>query len=126
MNAPDEIRIATLELLARIGVPDAEREKPQRLTVSLTMEPVNDFTALNDDLARTLDYASVAAAIRELAAARPRRLIETLAEEIAQLVLSRFQCRHVAIELRKYILPETEYVSVRLRRTKFPHPSRTP
>ena len=37
MNPPDEIRIASLELRAHVGVPAAERKKAQRLTVSLTM-----------------------------------------------------------------------------------------
>jgi FolB domain-containing protein len=126
MNAPDEIRIASLELEACVGVPDDERAKPQRLTVSLTIVPARDFAGLDDDITRTVDYAAVTAAIRALAAARPRRLIETLAEEIAQLVLERFGCRHVDLELRKYILPETEYVAVRLRRTKSPLSPRSP
>jgi len=126
MNAPDEIRIASLELQACLGVPDAERAKPQRLTVSLTIVPAHDFSAMDDDISRTVDYAAVATVIRELAAARPRRLIETLAGEIADAVLDQFACRHVALELRKYILPETEYVAVRLRRTKFPLPPRSP
>lgn len=126
MNEPDEICIAALELQACVGVPDDERSKPQRLTVSLTMVPAQDFTGLADDLARTVDYAAVALAIRELASVRPRRLIETLAEEIAQLVLARFACRHVTLELRKFILPETEYVAVRLRRGLCPPPPRSP
>ena len=120
MNPPDEIRIASLELKARIGVPAAERKKAQRLTVSLTMVPVHEFGAMDDDVSRTIDYAAVSKAIKELAAAKPRKLIETLAEEIAELVLDDFVCRHVALELRKYVLPDTEYVAVRLRRTKFP------
>ncbi len=124
MNALDEIRIASLELRAHIGVPAAERKKAQRLTVSLTMVPVHQFGAMDDDVVNTIDYAAVAKAIRKLAAERPRKLIETLAEEIAELVLDRFVCRHVALELRKYVLPETEYVAVRLRRTKFPPSTR--
>ncbi len=120
MNPPDEIRIASLELRAHVGVPAAERKKAQRLTVSLTMVPVHEFGAMDDDVVNTIDYAAVAKAIRKLAAERPRKLIETLAEEIAELVLDQFVCRHVALELRKYVLPETEYVAVRLRRTKFP------
>ncbi len=126
MNAPDEIRIASLELRAHVGVPAAERKKAQRLTVSLTMVPVHEFGAMDDDVVNTIDYAAVAKAIRKLAAERPRKLIETLAEEIAELVLDQFVCRHVALELRKYVLPETEYVAVRLRRTKFPPSPRKP
>jgi len=120
MNPPDEIRIASLELQAHIGVTAAERKKAQRLTVSLTMVPVHEFGAMDDDVAKTIDYAAVAKAIQELAADRPRKLIETLAEDIAELVLDDFVCRHVALELRKYVMKDTEYVAVRLRRTKFP------
>ena len=90
MNPPDEIRIASLELRAHVGVPAAERKKAQRLTVSLTMVPVHEFGAMDDDVARTIVSAAVAKAIRALAAERPRKLIETLAEEIAQLVLDDF------------------------------------
>ncbi len=54
------------------------------------MVPVHEFGAMDDDVARTIDYAAVAKAIRALAAERPRKLIETLAEEIAQLVLDDF------------------------------------
>jgi FolB domain-containing protein len=120
MNPPDEIRIASLELQAHIGVTPAERKKPQRLTVSLTMVPVHEFGAMDDDVAKTIDYAAVSKAIQELATEKPRKLIETLAEDIAELVLDDFVCRHVALELRKYVMKDTEYVAVRLRRTKFP------
>jgi 7,8-dihydroneopterin aldolase/epimerase/oxygenase len=114
---PDTIHIADLELSARIGVPDEERAATQRLTASLTLEPVRDFRALGDDLARTVDYFAVCEAVKALAAARPRRLIETLAEDIATYLLERFPLTAVEVDLRKYILPDTEYVGVRIRRT---------
>lgn len=112
----DEIVIEQLELSAHIGVPDEERTQPQRLTVSLRMEPVRGFAELGDDLARTVDYFAVSQAVKTLAAARPRRLIETLAEEIAALVLRDFAVAAVEVELRKFILPDTAHVAVRLRR----------
>jgi dihydroneopterin aldolase len=113
---PDTIHIAQLELRAHIGVPDDERAASQRLTVSLTLEPVRSFDHLDDDLAKTVDYFAVCEAVKALAAARPRKLIETLAEEIAALVLERFTVRAVEVVLRKYILPDTAHVAVRLRR----------
>ena len=112
----DSIHIEQLELLAHIGVPDEERAAAQRLTANLVLEPARGFDALDDDIASTVDYFTVCQAVRELAAAQPRKLIETLAEEIARLLLSRFPLSAVQVEVRKYILPETQYVAVRLRR----------
>jgi FolB domain-containing protein len=112
----DRIHLEQLELTACIGVPEEERAAPQRLTVSLTLEPRRDFRALGDDLAKTVDYFAVGERVKALASARPRKLIETLAEEIAALVLERFAVRAVEVELRKYILPDAAYVAVRVRR----------
>jgi dihydroneopterin aldolase len=112
----DAIHIEGLELSAHIGVPEEERAAAQRLTATLVLEPVRGFGDLGDEIANTVDYFAVCAAVRALVAARPRRLIETLAEEIAQLVLARFQVSAVEVEVRKYILPDTQYVAVRVRR----------
>ena len=114
----DTIRISQLELHAHIGVPDEERAAPQRLTVNLTLEPARPLSGLDDDLARTVDYFAVCRAVQALAAGRPSKLIETLAGEIAALVLARFAVSAVEVELRKYILPDTQFVAVTLRREK--------
>ena len=42
--------------------------------------------------------------------------METLAEEIAADLLGSFPIRRVAVEVRKFILPETDYVAVRIDR----------
>jgi 7,8-dihydroneopterin aldolase/epimerase/oxygenase len=115
---PELIHVEQLELLARLGVPDDERATPQRLALNLTIEPENDFRALDDRIENTVDYFLVAQTVQRLAAARPRRLLETLAEEIAQEVLSRFAVRSVELELRKFVLPDTAFVAVRLRRER--------
>ena len=112
----DGIFISQLEVLARIGVPSAERGALQRLTISLRLIPARGLAALNDDLANTIDYAAVCAAVREEVGGATRRLIETLAGDIATSLLSRFPLKAVEIEVRKYILPDVEYVAVRLRR----------
>ena len=56
-------------------------------------------------------------AIKALAAVSQRCLIETLAEEIATMLLAAYPLAAVEIELRKYILPDTEFVAVRIRRS---------
>ena len=112
----DTIIISGLELTAHIGVPDEERANPQRLTANLRLQPRAGFDGLLDDLHHAVDYYAVSRAVQELAAARPRKLIETLVTELAGMVLERFSVEVVEIELRKYILSDTEYVAVSLRR----------
>ena len=114
--ALDAILVRGLELSAHIGVPDAERVEAQRLTLNLVLQPAGPLSDLGDDLGRTVDYYALTRRVRQLAAARPRKLIETLAEEICACVLNEFSVRAVEVELRKYILPDTEYVAVRLSR----------
>jgi dihydroneopterin aldolase len=113
---PDEIRIEALELSTRIGVPEEERALPQRLTANLLLIPETPFDALADRIENTVDYFQVARCVQEIARSSPRHLIETLVEEIAQTLLARFPLRAVEIELRKYILPDTAHVAVRIRR----------
>ena len=113
---PDLIHIEALEVRSCIGVPEEERAAPQRLTVTLTLEPNADFRALGDRIEATVDYAAVCEAVKALAAERPRRLVETLAEEIAGALLGRFAIRRVAVEVRKFILPETDCVAIRIER----------
>jgi dihydroneopterin aldolase len=115
---PDQILISQLELSSHVGVPDEERALPQRLTASLVLEPRRGFDAVDDQLHNTIDYASLARIVQQIARARPRQLIETLAQEIAAQLLVRFPLAGVEVELRKYILADTEYVAVKLRRER--------
>jgi dihydroneopterin aldolase len=114
----DEIRIQELELLAQVGVPDAERARPQRLTATLILQPLNQFCGLEDDLRRTIDYAAVCAELQHFVARRQDRLIETLASEMAEYLLQRFPLFRVELELRKFVLPETRHVAVRVVRQR--------
>lgn len=115
---PDCIRIESLELTLRIGVPEEERTHPQRLTVSLLLEPIRDFRALDDQLENTVDYFVICESVKALSLARPRLLLETLAGDIATELLARFPLRAVDVDLRKYILPDTVYVAVHIRRER--------
>jgi len=118
MPASDSIEIRRLRVETLIGVPDQERALPQTLLVTVRMTPESGFDALEDEIARTVDYHAVSLEIAELAKTKPRRLIETLAVEIAAQLLERHPLRHVAVSIEKHILPETECVAVHLERTR--------
>ena len=110
----DLIRISDLEIVTAIGVPDEERAKPQTLLLSLDLR-VKDIgpAAFTDNVHLTVDYSKVADRVKTLAAARPRHLLETLAEEIATDVLRSFPVISVRLEVRKfYALPGAHHVAV--------------
>ena len=107
----DCICIKELEVTARIGVPDAERAKSQRLTVSLILWPTNQFDDLADDLTRTANYSAVARVVQKFVDGRADKLIETLADAIASHLLKEFPLRRVQVELRKFVLPNAKFVA---------------
>lgn len=110
----DAIIIEQLELWAFVGVSEEERSVAQRLAVSLEIQPSDGLKGVEDKIENTIDYFEVCQKIQALAAERPRRLIETLAEEMAQLVLDEFPVFSVVVELRKFIMSNTAYVAVRV------------
>ena len=112
------IEIRSLRVLTRIGVPDEERAEPQELRVSVVISAATPFAEMNDEIGRTLDYAALAVGIQALAAARSRRLIETLASDIADHVLENPAAAAVEVTVEKFILPDTECVAVRLHRAR--------
>lgn len=114
----EHIEIRRLAVEALIGVPDEERAAPQTLHLTLHLVPEGPFAGMADDLARTVDYQAVAERVEELAGARPRKLIETLASEVAATVLDEFPVREVRVEIEKRILPRTDCVAVRTVRKK--------
>jgi 7,8-dihydroneopterin aldolase/epimerase/oxygenase len=115
---PDTIEIRRLRVSTLIGVPDEERATPQTLLVTIRMTPSQGFDGLADEISRTIDYYAVSQEIEALAAARPRRLIETLATDIADHLLGNHPLQHVAISIEKHILPNTECVAVHLERNR--------
>lgn len=112
----DKIVISDLEVEARVGVTEAERARPQRLLITVELERDLRQSGRMDDLAATADYAAVAGLVREIATSKPRNLLEALAEELAQAIISRKLADTVTVEVRKFSLPKTRFVAVRLTR----------
>ena len=118
LDGEARIHIHQLEVMGRIGVPDEERATAQRLTFNLTLWPARPFGDLNDDIDRAVNYAAVCVEVKKFVETRSDRLIETLADVLAQHLLHAFALRRITIELRKYILPEVEFVSVQITRER--------
>lgn len=113
----DTILVKGLEVPLHIGVPDEERAMPQVLKIHLELVPQNGFSGLNDDIEKTVNYYEVSLRVKELAAERSRKLIETLADEVCAMILAEFAVLEVTLEIEKFILPDTDFVGLRMRRS---------
>jgi FolB domain-containing protein len=112
----DQIIIQDLEVFYRVGVPDQERAQPQRLL--LTVELEHDFTeaAQADDLVNTIDYFQLSRRLIAFGEGREWKLIETLAVDVAAVILREFKPEGVTVEVKKFVLAEARWVAVRVRR----------
>jgi dihydroneopterin aldolase len=114
----DVIRICDLEVFYRVGVPDAERVHPQRLLLDVRMEWDFRQAAAGDDLTKTIDYFAVTQRLLQFGEGREWKLIEKLAQDIAATILNDFGAAGVRVEVKKFIIPETRYVSVAVERRR--------
>lgn len=114
----DRIHLRQLQVGTRLGVPEVERARPQTVAIDLEMTPRRPFGQLDDQLERTVDYHAVAGRVAEVAAARERLLAETLAVEIAEVLMAEFPLQAVEVRIDKAALPQAAAVGVSVRRER--------
>jgi 7,8-dihydroneopterin aldolase/epimerase/oxygenase len=107
------IEISDLEVRGNIGVPENERENPQKLLISLRFQIGTSFAALDDQLEKTVDYAAVASEVEKIVVSSRAHLIEKLVSDLGDALMASFPMKRLEIELHKFILPNARYVSVK-------------
>lgn len=117
------IAVSDLEVFYRVGVSDAERAHPQRLLLTVELEVDETAAAASDDLAHTIDYYDLTRQLLRLGEGRNWRLLERLASEVADFILTRYRPLAVTVEVKKFVLPDARHVSVRLTRRIAPPPA---
>ncbi len=110
------ISIVELEVFYRVGVPDEERAQPQRLLLTVELESNFSVAAKTDALADTINYFAITQRLLNFGEGRDWKLIEKLAADIADVILSEFKPQAVMVEVKKYIIPQARHVSVRISR----------
>lgn len=118
----DRIAITGLEVFAHHGVLPHERELGQRFVVDVVLGLDLAPAAASDDLADTVDYGAVCAAVERAATAGHVALLERLGAELAAAVLA-VDDRIAAVEVavRKLRPPVPQHLAtsgVRLRRDR--------
>lgn len=118
MSPPkDKLIIRGLTAKCRLGVTEEERAAPQHVVIDLELAIDAAKAAQGDNVADTVDYAALAAAVLQLASQRPVRLLETLTESIARLAIERFYVKQATVRVTKRALPGIDGATVEITRT---------
>jgi dihydroneopterin aldolase len=115
----DKILIERMDCPAYVGVTPEERSATQRLSIDLEFLIDSRKPARTDSIHDSIDYSKVAAAVAEVCAKQPYHLIETIAERIAERVLSDFPTSGTRVLVRKIsplTNPVAAFVSVEIVR----------
>lgn len=99
----DYIHLRDVEFYGYHGVLEAETTLGQRFRVTLKLAVDLKEAGQTDDLNKTVSYAEVYELTKEIVEGKPYKLIEAVAEKIAQTILSTFtnQVKGVQVEVIK-------------------------
>jgi dihydroneopterin aldolase len=112
------ITIVDLEVFYHVGVPEEERARPQRLLLTVTITADFAAAARSDSIADTVDYFAVSQRLLQYGEGRSWKLIEKLAADLAEMVLTEFKPEAVTIEVKKFPIPQARVITVRLSRSR--------
>lgn len=115
----DAIQIRELRVEALIGIHRRERHVAQTVSIDLEIGLPGTAVFKSDKVTDTIDYEQVALKIRALVASGHFRLVETLAERIARLLLEDFGAPWAKVSVAKIgILGNAKFVGVTIERKR--------
>ncbi len=122
LHGTRHVFVQGLTVDAVVGVHDHEKEKPQRLIISVDLTVQEGPVAHEDRLENVVCYEGVVRRIQAICSAGHVNLIETLAERIADSCLQdrRVLAARVRIE-KPDILKECATVGIEIERRQAPH-----
>ncbi|WP_201584287.1 dihydroneopterin aldolase [Psychrobacter jeotgali] len=97
----DVVFIKGLKVEAVIGVYDWERAITQPLLIDIALETDISKAAISDEVKDALNYKAVCDDVSEWCKAIKAKLLEHLAEKIADKLLSKYSCQKVTLSLAK-------------------------
>ena len=97
----DTIFLNDLRVETIVGIWNWERQMPQTVSIDLEMAADIQSAAAADTLEATLDYKAVSKRVVALVQESQFKLIDTMAEAIAQTIMSEFSTPWVRVRVRK-------------------------
>ena len=117
----DKIRLKNIVFYAHHGFYKAERELGQKFEIDIEVGCDLSISAESDDLHKTIDYSRIYNIAKEAFEHYKFKLIESVAEKIANEILSIDKITFVTIKVRKPHVPMNgllDFVEVEITRSK--------
>lgn len=116
----DKVIIKRLRVPALIGVFPEERLTPQDIFIDLEIACDSKPAALSDSVKDTVDYHAVCTRTIEYIENTSFRLVETLAENLADYILKQFQVSWLRLRITKnaFNIPNAEAVGIQIERSQ--------
>ena len=99
MHKNDCLIISALSVNTQIGVHAWEQRITQKLLIDINIP--SDFSACEDVLAQTIDYAALCQLVTEFVESNAFQLIETVANKVAELIQTEFKVEALTIKVSK-------------------------
>ena len=97
----DEVFLENLVLSGRHGVHDSEQAVAQEFIVTISADLDARKAAETDDISDTANYKDFLAIARKVIEGPPARLIETVAQKIAEKILENKKVKKISVTIRK-------------------------
>ena len=117
----DSIKIEGLWVETHVGATNDERDELQSLVIDLELQADLRTAGRSDDLGDTINYAEVTSLVAKLVTGSNVKLLEHLAEEVADAVLSLEGVQATSVQIAKETPPVGENVrniAVRIERSR--------
>jgi dihydroneopterin aldolase len=115
----DKISVEGLALEVIIGVHEWEQTTPQPVLIDVDLYTDTTAAANTDDLTKTLSYGDIARTVTSFAERSRFKLIETLAEQLAALILADYAVDRIRVRVSKpQAVKSAANVSVTIERSR--------
>ena len=113
------VLVRGLVLMSSIGIRRAERDRPQRVRISVELTATPEAAFPGEDRRQVINYEHVVAAIRKIAGSGHIDLCEGFAQRICDACFADPRVAHMRVQVEKLdVFPETEGVGAVLERVR--------
>jgi 7,8-dihydroneopterin aldolase/epimerase/oxygenase len=116
---PRRVLVRDLEVMASVGLFEVEHRYEQRIIVNLDLRVQDDYDGISERIGDVVDYGALVTGVERVVASRHFKLVETLAERIAEGCLQDARVLTAIVRIEKPdILQACKAVGIEIERSR--------